>query len=42
MCGMYACVGILAALRHKDKTGEGQHLELALVDAQIAWLINEG
>ncbi|MCR9069873.1 MAG: CoA transferase [Rhodobacteraceae bacterium] len=42
MCGMYACVGILAALRHRDATGEGQHLELALVDAQIAWLINEG
>lgn len=42
MCGMYATVGILAALRHRDQTGEGQHLELALVDAQIAWLINEG
>ena len=42
MCGMYACVGILAALRHRDATGEGQHLELALVDAQVAWLINEG
>ncbi|QBF31897.1 CaiB/BaiF CoA-transferase family protein [Thalassococcus sp. S3] len=42
MCGMYATVGILAALRHRDRTGEGQHLELALVDAQIAWLINEG
>jgi crotonobetainyl-CoA:carnitine CoA-transferase CaiB-like acyl-CoA transferase len=42
MCGMYATVGILAALRHKDRTGEGQHIDLALVDAQIAWLINEG
>jgi len=42
MCGMYASVGILAALRHRDQTGQGQHLELALVDAQIAWLINEG
>ena len=42
MCGMYATVGMLAALRHRDQTGEGQHLELALVDAQIAWLINEG
>jgi formyl-CoA transferase len=42
MCGMYACVGILAALRHRDATGEGQHIDLALVDAQIAWLINEG
>ncbi|NOE33396.1 MULTISPECIES: CaiB/BaiF CoA-transferase family protein [unclassified Ruegeria] len=42
MCGMYATVGILAALRHRDLTGEGQQIDLALVDAQIAWLINEG
>jgi len=42
MCGMYACVGILAALRHRDQTGEGQHIDVALVDSQIAWLINEG
>lgn len=42
MCGMYASVGILAALRHRDQTGEGQEIDLALVDAQIAWLINEG
>lgn len=42
MCGMYACVGILAALRHRDLTGEGQQIDLALVDAQVAWLINEG
>ena len=42
MWGMYATIGILAALRHRDKTGEGQHIDLALVDAQMAWLINEG
>lgn len=42
MCGMYAAVGILAALHHRTKTGEGQHIDLALVDAQMAWLINEG
>ncbi len=42
MCGMYATVGILAALRHRDRTGEGQQIDLALVDAQIAWTINEG
>lgn len=42
MCGMYASSGILAALRHRDKTGQGQHIDLALVDAQIALLINEG
>lgn len=42
MCGMYATVGILSALRHRDLSGEGQQVEVALVDAQIAWLINEG
>lgn len=42
MCGMYAATGILAALRHRDRTGEGQHIDVALVDSQIAWLINEG
>ncbi|WP_172331784.1 CaiB/BaiF CoA-transferase family protein [Mangrovicoccus sp. HB161399] len=42
MCGMYAAIGILAALRHRDRTGEGQHVDLALVDSQMAWTINEG
>ena len=42
MCGMYATIGILAALRHRDATGEGQQIDLALVDASMAWLINEG
>ncbi len=42
MCGMYATIGILAALRHRDKTGEGQHIDLSLVDTQMAWLVNEG
>ena len=42
MCGMYAASGILAALRYRDQTGEGQHIDFALVDTQIAWLINEG
>lgn len=40
MCGMYATVGILAALRHRDRTGEGQYIDLSLYDAQVAWLIN--
>lgn len=42
MCGMYATTGILAALRHRDATGQGQQIDIALVDSQIAWLINEG
>lgn len=42
MCGMYATIGVLAALRHRDATGEGQHIDVSLVDTQMAWLINEG
>jgi crotonobetainyl-CoA:carnitine CoA-transferase CaiB-like acyl-CoA transferase len=42
MTGMYAAAAILAALRHRDRTGEGQYIDIALVDCQIAWLINEG
>jgi formyl-CoA transferase len=42
MCGMYATVGMLAALRHAEATGEGQQIDLALVDSQMAWLVNEG
>lgn len=39
-CGVYAAVGILAALRHRDATGRGQHLDLSLFDTQVAWLGN--
>ena len=42
MCGMYATVAILAALRHRDATGEGQWIDAALLDTQVAWLVNEG
>ncbi len=42
VCGLYAAVAILAALRHRDRTGEGQHIDLALFDTQLAWLVNAG
>ena len=42
MCGMYATVAILGALHHRDKTGVGQYIDLALLDSQVAWLINVG
>jgi crotonobetainyl-CoA:carnitine CoA-transferase CaiB-like acyl-CoA transferase len=42
MCGMYASVAILAALRHRDRTGEGQFIDLALLDTQVSWLVNQG
>ena len=42
VCGLYAATGILAALRHRDATGEGQHIDLALVDSTMSWLVNQG
>jgi crotonobetainyl-CoA:carnitine CoA-transferase CaiB-like acyl-CoA transferase len=40
--GMYAVTSILAALRHAERTGEGQHLDVALLDCQVAMLANLG
>jgi crotonobetainyl-CoA:carnitine CoA-transferase CaiB-like acyl-CoA transferase len=40
--GMYATVAILAALRHAERTGEGQHIDMALLDTQVAMLANLG
>lgn len=40
--GMYAAVAILAALRHRDATGEGQVIDMALLDTQVAMLANLG
>jgi crotonobetainyl-CoA:carnitine CoA-transferase CaiB-like acyl-CoA transferase len=40
--GMYATVGILAALRHAERSGEGQYLDMALLDTQVAMLANLG
>jgi crotonobetainyl-CoA:carnitine CoA-transferase CaiB-like acyl-CoA transferase len=37
-CGLYATVGILAALRRRDATGEGAYLDMALLDSQVAVL----
>ena len=42
MCGMYATVAILAALRHRDGGGGGQYIDLGLLDTQVAWLTYEG
>jgi formyl-CoA transferase len=38
--GMYATSGILAALFHRERTGHGQHLDMALLDVQVAMLAN--
>jgi crotonobetainyl-CoA:carnitine CoA-transferase CaiB-like acyl-CoA transferase len=42
MCGMYASNAILAALHHRNAGGGGQHIDIALVDSTISWLISEG
>jgi len=41
MTGMYAATAILAALRHAERTGIGQQIDLALLDTQVAWLANQ-
>ena len=42
MTGMYATVAICAALAHREKSGTGQHLDLALLDTQVGVLANQG
>ena len=42
MTGMYATVAVLAALTHRDRTGTGQHIDMALLDTQVAMLANMG
>jgi len=41
-CGMYAAMGILAALFARGKTGRGQLIDMALFDSQLTWLANAG
>lgn len=40
--GMYAVTAILAALRHAERTGEGQQIDAALLDCQVAMMANLG
>ncbi|MEM8872355.1 MAG: CaiB/BaiF CoA-transferase family protein, partial [Pseudomonadota bacterium] len=42
MCGMYANTAILSALHARHSSGRGQHIDLSLLDCQMAWLINQG
>ncbi|UKJ74765.1 CaiB/BaiF CoA transferase family protein [Azospirillum brasilense] len=39
--GLYATIGVLGALSHRDRTGEGQWVNLALLDVQVAVLANQ-
>ena len=40
--GMYAAMGILAALYARERTGQGDYLDMALFDSQLTWLANVG
>jgi crotonobetainyl-CoA:carnitine CoA-transferase CaiB-like acyl-CoA transferase len=40
--GLYGCIGILAALRHRERTGEGQQVDIGMLDTHVAWLANQG
>ncbi|MCC2597286.1 CoA transferase [Pusillimonas sp. MFBS29] len=41
MTGMYSTVGILAALHERSRSGLGQHIDMALLDCQVAMLANQ-
>ncbi|ANC00862.1 CoA-transferase [Pseudomonas putida] len=41
LTGLYSTVAILAALAHRDQSGEGQHIDMALLDVQVACLANQ-
>ncbi|MBW0448270.1 CoA transferase [bacterium M00.F.Ca.ET.228.01.1.1] len=41
MTGMYATIGVLAALARRAETGEGEHVDIAMLDVQVAFLANQ-
>ncbi|MEN1935560.1 CaiB/BaiF CoA-transferase family protein [Paenibacillus sp. 102] len=40
LTGLFTCIGILAALHHRNRTGEGQEIDISLFDSQLAALVN--
>lgn len=36
--GLYACISILSALKFRDITSQGQHIDISLMDSQVSWL----
>ena len=40
--GLYGCIGILAALNHRTATGQGQQIDIGMLDTHVAWLANQG
>ncbi len=41
LTGLYACIGILTALTHRDKTGQGQYIDMSLMDVTVAAMANQ-
>ena len=41
LTGLYASIGILAALKSRDATGMGQHIDMSLLDVQVACMANQ-
>ena len=42
VCGLYAATAILAALRQRDASQDGQYIDISLADTQVSWLVNAG
>ncbi len=40
--GLYGCIGVLAALRHKERDRQGQQIDIGMLDTHVAWLANQG
>jgi crotonobetainyl-CoA:carnitine CoA-transferase CaiB-like acyl-CoA transferase len=40
--GLYGCIGILSALNHRHATGQGQQIDIGMLDTHVAWLANQG
>ncbi len=40
--GLYATIGVLAALRHRERSGVGQFIDVGMLDTHVAWLANQG
>ncbi|WP_057912387.1 CaiB/BaiF CoA transferase family protein [Peribacillus muralis] len=40
LTGLYTCIGILSALHHRNESGEGQEIDISLMDCQVSSLVN--
>ena len=40
--GLYGCIGVLAAVNHRNASGQGQRIDIGMLDTHVAWLANQG